>query len=40
MLVMDAVAPGTSQLSVSGVASTPDGRSVTLTFAPASVTIK
>jgi general secretion pathway protein D len=40
MLVMDAVAPGTSQLSVSGVATTPDGRSVTLTFAPASVTIK
>jgi general secretion pathway protein D len=40
MLVLDAVAPGTSSLTVSGVATTPDGRTVPLTFAPASVTIK
>jgi general secretion pathway protein D len=40
MLVMDAVAPGTSSLTVSGVATTPDGRSISLTFAPTSVTIK
>jgi general secretion pathway protein D len=40
MLVMDATASGTSTLTVSGVATTPDGRTVPLTFAPASVTIK
>jgi hypothetical protein len=40
MLIVDAVAAGTSPLTVSGVATTPDGRSVPLTFAPASVTIK
>ena len=39
-LVLDAIAPGTSPLTVSGVATSPDGRTIPLTFVPASVTIK
>jgi general secretion pathway protein D len=39
-LVVDAVAPGTSTLTVSGIAAMPDGRTVALTFVPANVTIK
>jgi general secretion pathway protein D len=39
-LVMDAVAAGTATFSVSGVATTPDGRTVPLTFVPATVTVK
>jgi hypothetical protein len=40
MLIVDAVASGVSTLSVSGVATTPDGRSLPLTFTPTNVTIK
>lgn len=40
MLIVDAVAAGSSPLSVSGVATTSDGRTIPLTFTPASVTIK
>ncbi len=40
VLVFDAVAPGSATFSVSGVATTPDGRTIPLTFTPATVTVK
>ena len=39
-LVFDAIAPGTSTFTVSGVGTTPDGQPVQLTFVPATVTVR
>jgi general secretion pathway protein D len=39
-LVFEPVAPGTSTFSISGVASTPEGRTIPLRFTPASVVVK
>jgi general secretion pathway protein D len=39
-LIFDAVAPGSSQITVSGVANTPDGTPVTLNFSPVTVTVR
>jgi general secretion pathway protein D len=39
-LLFDPVAPGSSLIQVSGVASTPEGSAITLQFAPASVTVR
>ena len=39
-LVFDAVASGTAPFGITGVAATADGRSVPVTFVPASVTVK
>jgi type II secretory pathway component GspD/PulD (secretin) len=39
-LVVEAIAPGPATFSVSGVATTPDGQPVQLSFAPATVTVK
>ncbi|HYT76710.1 MAG TPA: cohesin domain-containing protein, partial [Vicinamibacterales bacterium] len=39
-LIFDAVAPGSSAISVSGVASAPDGAPVQLTFSPVTVTVR
>jgi general secretion pathway protein D len=39
-LVFDAVGPGSSQIQVSGVASTPEGAPVTLQFSPVTVTVR
>ena len=39
-IIFDAVAPGTSQISVSGVANTPEGTSVPLNFSPVTVTVR
>jgi hypothetical protein len=39
-LLFDALAPGSTAISVTGVASSPDGAPVTLTFAPVTVTIR
>jgi general secretion pathway protein D len=39
-LVFDAVAPGTATFTLTGVSSQPDGRTVPVTFIPASVTVR
>jgi general secretion pathway protein D len=39
-VIFDAIAPGSTQISVSGVGSTPDGVPVTLSFAPVTVTVR
>jgi type II secretory pathway component GspD/PulD (secretin) len=39
-LFMDAVAPGTSMIQVSGVAMTPDGTPIPLQFSPVTVTVR
>ena len=39
-LVFDAVGPGSSQIQVSGVATTPEGGPVTLQFSPVAVTVR
>jgi type II secretory pathway component GspD/PulD (secretin) len=39
-LVVEAIAPGTATFSLSGVAALPDGRTVPVTFVPATVTVK
>jgi hypothetical protein len=39
-LLFDALAPGSSAISVTGVASGPDGRPITLLFAPVTVTVR
>ena len=39
-LVFDAVAPGTATFTLTGVSSQPDGRSVAVTFIPATVTVR
>jgi hypothetical protein len=39
-VVFDAVAPGTATFALTGVAAMPDGRSVPVTFLPATVTVK
>jgi hypothetical protein len=39
-LFMDAVAPGTSMIQVSGVAMTPDGTPIQLQFSPVTVTVR
>ncbi len=39
-LVFDAVAPGTASFSVAGVSAQPDGRTVPVTFVPATVTVR
>lgn len=39
-VLFDAVAPGSTALSVSGVATGPDGTTIPLTFTPASVTVR
>ena len=39
-LLFDAIAPGTTAISVSGVASAPDGSPITLTFTPVTVTVR
>ena len=39
-LVFDAIAPGSATFALTGVAAMPDGRSVPVTFLPATVTVK
>ena len=39
-LVLDAVAPGTSMIQVSGIATAPDGSAVPVQFAPVTVTVR
>jgi general secretion pathway protein D len=39
-IIFDAIAPGTSQISVSGVANTPEGTQVPLNFSPVTVTVR
>jgi hypothetical protein len=39
-IIFDALAPGTSQISVSGVANTPEGTPVPLNFSPVTVTVR
>ena len=39
-LLFDAIAPGTTAISVSGVANAPDGSPITLTFTPVTVTVR
>jgi general secretion pathway protein D len=39
-LVFDAIAPGTTTITVTGVANAPDGTPVPLTFAPVTVTVR
>jgi len=39
-LMFDAIAPGTTQLAVTGVANAPDGTPVQLTFSPVTVTVR
>jgi hypothetical protein len=39
-LVFDAVAPGTATFVLTGVAATPDGRTIGVTFLPATVTVR
>jgi hypothetical protein len=39
-LVVEAIAPGTATFSLSGVGAMPDGRTVPVTFVPATVTVK
>ncbi len=39
-LLFDAIAPGTSPITVSGVANAPDGSPITLTFTPVTVTVR
>ena len=39
-IIFDAIAPGTSQISVSGVANTPEGTPVPLNFSPVTVTVR
>jgi len=39
-LLFDAVAPGSSIVSVNGVASTPEGAALTLQFSPVTVTVR
>jgi general secretion pathway protein D len=39
-LVFDALSPGSSTISVTGVANSPDGLPITLTFAPVTVTVR
>ena len=39
-LLFDAVAPGTTTMTVTGVANAPDGTPVPLTFAPVTVTVR
>jgi general secretion pathway protein D len=39
-LVVEAIAPGTATFSLSGVAALPDGRTVSITFVPATVAVK
>ena len=39
-LIFDAVAPGTTTLTVAGVGNAPDGTPVALTFAPVTVTVR
>ena len=39
-LLFDAIAPGTSAITVSGVANAPDGSPITLTFTPVTVTVR
>lgn len=39
-IVFDAIAPGTANMAVNGVATAPDGRAVPVSFSPASVTVK
>jgi general secretion pathway protein D len=39
-LLFDAIAPGTTAIAVSGVATAPDGSPITLTFTPVSVTVR
>ncbi len=39
-LLFDALAPGTTAISVTGVASTPDGSPIQLTFSPVTVTVR
>ncbi len=39
-VIFDAVGPGTSQLSISGVATDPGGATIPLQFTPASVVVR
>jgi hypothetical protein len=39
-LVFDAVAPGTATFVLAGVAATPDGRTIPVTFVPATVAVR
>jgi hypothetical protein len=39
-LLIDAVAPGSTAISVTGVANGPDGSPITLTFAPVTVMVR
>jgi hypothetical protein len=39
-LIFDAIAPGGSMINASGVASTPEGSPVQLTFSPVTVTVR
>ena len=39
-IIFDAIAPGASQISVSGVANTPEGTPVTLSFSPVTITVR
>lgn len=39
-LLFDALAPGTSAISVTGVANGPDGAPITVTFSPVTVTVR
>jgi hypothetical protein len=39
-LIFDAIAPGGSVISVNGVANTPEGTPVQLTFSPVTVTVR
>lgn len=39
-LLFDALAPGTSAITIIGVASAPDGAPIQLTFAPVTVTVR
>jgi hypothetical protein len=39
-LLLDPVAPGSSVISVTGVASTPDGTPIPLTFSPVTVVVR
>jgi hypothetical protein len=39
-LLFDAVGPGSSNIQVAGVATSPDGAAVTLQFSPVTVTVR
>ncbi len=39
-IIFDAIAPGSSQISVSGVANTPEGTPITLAMTPVTVTVR